>query len=110
MDSSSTFLGYIQETDIHMNGCRYTHVDTQHVVHDCVFKGCMYVQPCLFNWIIQGLGMSSRVCVTGHITDPVPFLEKNRASCTGRRFPPSFIHQVNIITGLNKLYDDMFSP
>ena len=28
----------------------------------------------------------------------------------GGRFPPSFIHQVFIITELNKLYNRMFSP
>ena len=48
--------------------------------------------------------MSSRVCATGHLKDPVPFVEKSRASCPGGRFPPSFIHQVIIITGLNKSY------
>ena len=48
--------------------------------------------------------MSSRVCVTGHRKDPVPLSEKSRASCPGRRFPPSSIHQVIIITGLNKLW------
>ena len=29
--------------------------------------------------------------------------EKSRASCPGGRFPPSSIHQVIIMTGLNKL-------
>ena len=24
-----------------------------------------YVQPCLCDWVIKGLGMSSRVCATG---------------------------------------------
>ena len=43
--------------------------------------------------------MSSRVCATGHIKDPVPLIEKSRASCPGGRFPPGFIHQVIIITG-----------
>ena len=52
--------------------------------------------------------MSSRV--TGHIKDPVPLIEKSRASCLGGRFNPSFSRQVIIITGLNKLYDCMFSP
>ena len=52
--------------------------------------------------------MSRRGCVFGHIKDPVP-LEKSTL-CHGGRFPPSFIHQVIIITGLNKLYDCMFSP
>ena len=52
--------------------------------------------------------MSSSVYATGHIKDPVPLI-KRRASCPGGRFPPSFIHQVIIITGLNKLYDCMFS-
>ena len=62
------------------------------------------------DWVIKGLGMPSRVCVTGHIKDPVPFIEKSRASCPSGRFPPRFIHQVILITGLNKLYDCMFSP
>ena len=53
--------------------------------------------------------MSSRVCVTGHIKDPVPLIEKSRTLCTGGRFPPSFIHQVIIITGLNRLYTTRMS-
>ena len=44
--------------------------------------------------------MSSRVCATGHRNNPVPFIEKSRASCPSGRFLPSFIHQVIIITGL----------
>ena len=40
--------------------------------------------------------MSSSVCTTRHIKDPVPLIEKSR-------FPPGFIHHVIIITGLNKL-------
>ena len=81
-------------------------------VCDWVIKGLgrPYVQPCVCDWVMQGLGMSSRVCVTGHIKDPVPLIEKSRTSCPGGRFPPSFIHQVIVITGLNKLYDCMFSP
>ena len=58
----------------------------------------------LQDWVNKGLGMSSRVCATGHRTDPGPLIEKSRALCPGGRFPPTFIHQV-IITGLNKLYD-----
>ena len=54
--------------------------------------------------------MSSRVCVTGHIQDPMSLIEKKRGLSPGGRFPPGFIHQVIIITGLNKLYDCMFSP
>ena len=38
------------------------------------------------DWVNKGL-----VCATGHIKDPVPFLEKSRASCPGGRFPPGFI-------------------
>ena len=34
----------------------------------------------------------------------------SRASRPGGRFPPTFIHQVILITGLNKLYNCMFSP
>ena len=62
------------------------------------------------DWVIKGLGMSSRVYATGHIQDPVPLIEKSRGLSPGGRFPPSFIHQVIIITGLNKLYNRMFSP
>ena len=40
----------------------------------------------------------------------VVYIEKSRALCPSGRFPPSFIHQIIIITGLNKLYDCMFSP
>ena len=45
----------------------------------------------------------SLVYATGHIKDPVPLVEKSRGLSPGGRFPPSFIHQVVIITGLNKL-------
>ena len=64
-----------------------------------------------FSWVIKGLGMSSLVYATGHIyiKDPVPLIEKRRELSPGGRFPPSFIPQV-IITGLNKLYNCMFSP
>ena len=48
--------------------------------------------------------MSSRVCATGHIKDPVP-LKKSRALCPSGRFPPSSIHHVIIITELNTLCD-----
>ena len=47
--------------------------------------------------------MSSLVYATGHIKDPVSLIEKRRGLSPGGRFPPSFIHQVIIITGLNKL-------
>ena len=72
----------------------FEHFDFPTVVHD---------------WVNKGLGMSSRVCATGHIKDPVALIEKSRASCPGGRFPSCFIHKV-IITGLNKLHDCMFSP
>ena len=42
------------------------------------------------------------IVMTEHIKDPVPLIEKSRASCPGGRFP-RFIHQVIIITGLNRL-------
>ena len=51
----------------------------------------------------KGLGMSRRVCATGHRKDPVALIKKSRVSCPSGRFPPRFIHQVIIITGLNKL-------
>ena len=65
--------------------------------------------PVLRDWVIKGLGMYSRVYATGHIKDPVPLIAKRRGLSPGGRFPPSFIHQVIIITGLNKLYNRMFS-
>ena len=57
----------------------------------------------LRDWVIKGFGMSSLVYATGHIKDPVPLVEKSRGLSPGGRFPPSFIHRVIIITGLNKL-------
>ena len=47
--------------------------------------------------------ISSFVYATGHIKDPVPLVEKRRGLSPGGRFPPSFLHQVIIITRLNKL-------
>ena len=63
--------------------------------------------PVLHNWVIKlkGLGMSSLVYATEHIKDPVPLIAKRRGLSPGGRFPPSFIHQVIIITGQNKLYN-----
>ena len=66
--------------------------------------------PVLCDWGIKGLGMSSLVYATGHIKDPVPLIETRRGLSPSGRFPPSFIHQVIIITGLNKLDNCMFLP
>ena len=68
------------------------------------------VQIDKFKFKAKGLGMSSLVYATGHIQDSVPLIEKGRGLSPGGRFPPSFIHQVIIITGPNKLYNCMFSP
>ena len=66
--------------------------------------------PFLFyDGVIKGLGMSSRVCATGYIRDTVPLIEKSMASFSGGRFPPSYIYQVIIITGLRKLYTTVCS-
>ena len=56
------------------------------------------------DWVNKSLAMSSHVCVTGHIRNPVPLIEKSRALCPSGRFHPRFI-KVIIITGLNKLYE-----
>ena len=40
---------------------------------------------------------------TGYIKDPMSPIEKSRGLSPSGQFPPSFIHQVIIITGLNKL-------
>ena len=48
--------------------------------------------------------MFSRACATGHIKDPVSLIEKGRGLSPGGRFPPGFIHRVNIITEVIRLY------
>ena len=48
----------------------------------------------------QSQGKTSSHCST---TTHSLTIEKSRAFCPGGRFHPSFIHQVIIITGLNKL-------
>ena len=72
---------------------------------DCQPMFCRFesLRGWTFRWVIKGLGMSSRVYATGYIKDPVPHIEKRRGLSPGGRFPPSFINQVIIITGLNKL-------
>ena len=42
--------------------------------------------PVVHDWVIKGHGMSSRVCATAHIKDPMPLMEKSKASCLGGRF------------------------
>ena len=66
------------------------------------FESCLVPDHLTFRPVVQGVGMSIRGCATGHIKDPLPLVKKSRASCTGARFPPSFIYQ-EIITGLNSL-------
>ena len=61
--------------------------------------------PVLHDWVIKGPGMSSHVCAAGHIKDPMPLIEKRKGLSPSGQFPLSFIHQVIIITRLNKLYD-----
>ena len=75
------------------------------------FAGALWLSPqapVVHDWVNKG-GMSCRVSATGHIKDPMPLIKKRRGLCP--RFPPSFIRQyLIIITGLNKLYNCMFSP
>ena len=82
---------------------QYTHIIMH--VSICVHMWFALVvgPPVVHDWVIKGLGMFSRVCATGHIKDAVTLTEKTRASCPSGKFPPSFIHQVIIITGLNRL-------
>ena len=81
---------------------RYMASDADWANHQGPFRSLTF-PPVLRDWVIKGLGMSSLVYATGHIKDPVPLIEKRRGLSPGGRFPPSFIHQVIIITGLNKL-------
>ena len=82
---------------------------TQSVSVSCIVHSPPLPEPAVSNKTLVSQSplplISSRVCVTGHIIDPVPPIEKSRTSCPSGRFPPSFIHQVILITGLNKLYD-----
>ena len=81
--------------------CRLSVEDKHFSVPGCNFHGVpifmAFHAPVVHDWVNKGLGRSSR-------------FEKSRTFCPGGRFPPSFIPQVIIITGLNKLYDCMFSP
>ena len=64
--------------------------------------------PVLRDWVINGPDMSGRVYATGHIKDSV-HLSKREGDClpvVGFLLGSSVI----IITGLNKLYNCMFSP
>ena len=72
------------------------------VTHQGPFRSLIF-PPVLRDWVIKGFGMSSLVYATGHIKNPMPLVEKSRGLSPGGRFPPSFMHQVIIITGLNKL-------
>ena len=83
--------------------------DFNYFIFNSVLAGFLHGHQSTYDWLIKGLGMSSLVYATGHIKDPVPLIAKRRGLSPGGRFPPSFIHQV-IITGLNKLYNCMFSP
>ena len=49
--------------------------------------------------------MPSLVCATGHITDPVPLIDKRRGLSPGGRFPPSLLgpqSEGEVILTLNK--------
>ena len=65
----------------------------------------------MMEWVLAEEGMGElRVMFLPGSWLSSRLLEKSRASCPGGRFPPSFIHQVIIITGLDKLYVSLFSP
>ena len=53
--------------------------------------------------IIKSLGMSSRVCATGHIKDPVPLVEKSRALCPGGRHSHLYMTVVFLVLSLFRL-------
>ena len=59
--------------------------------------------PTPLDWVNKGFAICQTVS-SGHIKDPVPLIDKSRALFPGGRVPPSFIHQVIFITGLNKLW------
>ena len=77
----------------------------QHLIFKGLYEPCLSVRvplaklntsafpPVPHDWVIKGRGMSSHVCVTGHVKDPMPLIEKRRGLSAGGRFPPSFIHQ-----------------
>ena len=101
--------GYISSDLRWFGGWRVRLWTDRSSVRICLVPEHLDFPPVVHDWANKVLGMSSRVCVNEHIQDPMPLIEKSRASCPSGRFAPSFIHQV-IITGLNKLYDCIFSP
>ena len=54
--------------------CGTGHLDFSSVLHD---------------WVNKVLGMSSRVCETRHIIDPMPLIKKRRALCLAGGFSSS---------------------
>ena len=63
------------------------------LIHVGKERMCRMSGAVVHNCVIKGPGMASSVSATRHIKDPVPRVEKSRASCPGGRFPPSFIHR-----------------
>ena len=55
-----------------------------------VLRICL--MPEYFDLVYWYLGISRRVCATGHMNDPLPLVEKSRVTCPSGRFPPSFNH------------------
>ena len=87
------------------------HLKIDHPIIEEIIYKLMSLKASGFNihlcWLPGHVGIRGNECAlvyaTGHIKDPVPLVEKSRGLSPGGRFPPSFIHQVIIITGLNKL-------
>ena len=66
--------------------------------------------PVVHGWAIKDLGMYNRVCATGHIKDPMPFIEKSGVSSRGGSLSSYFSHQEIIISDVNNLVTGLFPP
>ena len=99
------FNGFIFMTHVMIKPLKVSHHD-----HAFYKRFKLTLGPCRFvngmtwarEWSAYRPAMLRKV-VGSSLGDPVPLVEKSRGLSPGGRFPPSFIHQVIIITGLNKL-------
>ena len=67
------------------------------------FRTPLVMQRCLNTRFVSYNSSQTTNGESWFLKDPVPLIEKRRGLSPGGRFPPSVIHPVIIITGLNKL-------
>ena len=60
--ANAYFINFIHQQEVYF-ACCYGNMDFNSIALGS--QRPWYVQPCLCDWVIKGLGMSSRVCATG---------------------------------------------